>query len=138
MVSMQQQYLLKNPHDTYKEQGVLTAGPMELILMLYNGLRKNMVLAQRDMERQDPASAHNHLMKAQNIVNELINSLDMSFSISRELLAIYEFILRQLTEINVTKQAAAVEPLLEIVDILRDAWQQARKTQKGGQYAKEE
>jgi flagellar protein FliS len=137
VVIIQQQFFLKNPHDIYKEQGVLTAGPMELILMLYNGLRKNMILAQRDMERQDPAAAHNHMLKAQNIVNELLNSLDMSFSISRDLLAIYEFVLRQLLEINISKKAAALEPLLEIVDTLRDAWQQVSKTPKGDKYVNE-
>lgn len=135
---MQQQYLLKNPYDTYKEQGVLTAGPMELIIMLYNGLRKNMVLARRDMERDDPASAHGHLMKAQSIVNELINSLDMSFGISKELMAIYEFILHKLREINVAKNPADIESLLEIVDILRDAWREVNNSQKGGLYVKEE
>lgn len=135
---MQQQYLMKNPHDTYREQGVLTAGPMELILMLYNGLRKNMVQARRAMERPDPAQAHAHLIKAQNIVSELINSLDMGFGISRDLLALYDFMLNQLVEINVTKNPASVEPLLEIVDTLREAWQQAGRMQRGGLYEKEE
>lgn len=135
---MQQQYLLKNPYDTYKEQGVLTAGPMELIIMLYNGLRKNMVLATRDIERKDPASAHMHLMKAQNIVSELLSSLDMNFSISYDLMAIYEFLLHQLMAVNAAKESAAIEPLLEIVDVLRDAWQEVIKTQKGCLYVKEE
>ena len=135
---MQQQYLLKNPYETYREQGVLTAGPMELILLLFNGLRKNMMLARRDLEQQDLSRAHARLMNAQSIVNELVSSLDMSFSISRDLLAIYEFIMRQLVEINVAKKPAAIEPLLEIVDILRDAWQQVNNMQKGGLYEKEE
>ena len=135
---MQQQYLLKNPYDTYREQGVLTAGPMELIIMLYNGLRKNIVLAQRDIEREDPANAHDHLIKAQSIVSELVNSLDMSFSISQELLAIYEFILRRLVDINVAKNPSDIESLLGIVDSLREAWHEVNKSQKGGLYVKEE
>ena len=135
---MQQQYLLKNPYDTYKEQGVLTAGPMELILMLYNGLRKNMILARRDMERQDTEQTHLHLMKAQDIVNELINSLDMSFSLSRELLALYEFMLNRLAKINADKKPDDLEPLLEIVEELREAWQEVGRMQKGSLYVKEE
>ena len=135
---MQQQYLLKNPYDTYKEQGVLTAGPMELIIMLYNGLRKNMVLAQRDMERNDPSNAHTHLMKAQSIVSELVNSLDMSFDISADLMSIYDFIINRLVEINYSKKPDEMGSLLEIVDTLRDAWQEVSKTQKGGLYVKEE
>ncbi|MCL1975530.1 MAG: flagellar export chaperone FliS [Firmicutes bacterium] len=134
---MQQQFLLKNPYETYQEQGVLTAGPMELILMLYNGLRKNMILARRAMEQQDLANAHNRLMKAQSIINELINSLDMSFAVSADLLAIYEFMMRQLVEVNVTKNSASIEPLLEIAEILRDAWQQVNNMQKGGLYEEE-
>lgn len=135
---MQQLYSMKNPHDTYRDQGVLTAGPMELILMLYNGLRKNILLARRAMERANPATAHAHLIKAQNIVSELINSLDMSFEISRDLLALYEFTLSQLVKANVDKKSSALEPLLDIVDTLREAWQQASSMQKGGMYEKED
>jgi len=129
---MQAQYLMKDPYETYREQGVLTAGPMELILMLYNGIHKNLVLAKRDMEHKDTESAHNRLIKTQNIVHELLNSLDMSFSISHDLMAIYDYMLYSLANINATKNADDVDPLLGIADTLREAWQEANKLQKSG------
>ena len=136
--TQQNPYMLKNPYNTYKEQNVLTAKPMELILMLYNGLRKNILLAQRDMERHNTEGIHNHLVKAQSIVNELINSLDMSFSISRDLMSIYEFILNQLSAINMAKAPEGIDALLEIIDTLRDAWQQVNVMQKDGTLPLEE
>ncbi|MCL2496178.1 MAG: flagellar export chaperone FliS [Clostridiales bacterium] len=131
-------FLLKNPYDTYKMQGVMTAGPMQLIVMLYNGLKKNLSLAQRAMEQKNGAeTAHKHMIKAQNIVDELLNSLDMSFSLSKDLMVIYEYLLHALAEINATKNPAAIGPLLEIIEDLRDAWQQAGEMQKGQIYVSE-
>jgi len=136
---MQQQgFLLKNPYDTYKRQGVMTAGPMELIVMLYNGLKKNLSLARRAMEQgHNTEAAHKYLIKAQNIVDELLNSLDMSFSLAKDLMVIYEYLLHELAEINAAKNPAAIGPLLEIIEELRDAWQQVSEMQKGKMYVSE-
>lgn len=129
---MSQQMLVKNPYDTYKEQGVLMASPVELIIMLYDGCKKNLSLAKRDIDKkQDPASAHNHLIKAQNIVEALIDYLDMSFSISKELLRIYEFMLHEMTEINAAKDSSRIDPLIDILMDLRSAWQEVDEAQKG-------
>ncbi len=130
---MQQQLLIKNPYNTYKEQGVLMASPIELIIMLYDGLRKNLLLARKDIDsKNDPAAAHGHLMKAQLIVEELVNSLDMNYEISQELLDIYEFLLYEIGQINISKDSARIEPLLPIIAEFRDAWGQVEKQYKEG------
>lgn len=127
----QQQYMLKNPYDTYKTQGVMTASPVELIVMLYNGLKKNLLLAKRAMEQKNsPEIAHTYLIKAQNIIDELLNSLDMSFSLSKDLMALYEFMLHELTNINTSKNPENLDQLMEIIEELRSAWQQVGEMQK--------
>lgn len=127
---MQQSYAPQRPQDAYRRQAILTASPIELIIMLYDGCRKNMLLAQRDIERHDPGQAHRHLTRAQDILGELVNCLDMRYPVAENLLDLYEFLLRRLAEINLSKEADGIPPLVEIVDTLRSAWQGVFDQQK--------
>ena len=133
-----QQMVMNDAYDVYRRQGVLTASPIELIIMLYDGLRKDILIAERAIQKNDAPLAHQNLVKAQDIVSELINCLDLSLSISKDLLALYDFILHELEAINVTKDAERVPPLLEIVGTLRDTWQEISISNRGSLYLEEE
>ena len=126
------QYMANKPQDVYRRQAIMTASPVELIIMLYDGCRKAILLAQRAIEKNNPAEAHKQLTKAQDIIGELVTSLDMRYEIAEQLLDLYEFILIQLAEINVKKDVALIPPILEIVESLRDTWQQVFDQQKKG------
>jgi len=119
------------PQDAYRRQDVLTAGPVDLIVMLYDGLKKNIVLGKRGIIKKDIAGAHKYLMKAQMILTELINSLDMNYEISEELLDLYEFALRSLTDANMHKDAEPLDPVIEMVDSIRDAWKEISANSRG-------
>ena len=119
---------MKNPQETYKKQRILTASPLELIVMLYDGLNKNIKLAQRAISKNNIESAHERLVKAQDIVNELTNSLDLNIPMSEELLRLYEFLGASLGEANMKKDAELLEPILEITDNLREAWEEINRT----------
>jgi flagellar protein FliS len=125
-----QPIMMKNPQEAYRRQGVLTASPMELIVMLYDGLHKNIVLGGRAIKKKDWEAAHNYLVKAQNIVSELMNCLDLSFQISEELMRIYDFLFRGLVESNLKKSDEMLPDLLEITDNLRGAWVEVSAMQK--------
>jgi len=115
----------------------MTASSVDLIIMLYDALKKNIVLGKRGIEKKDVQNSHKNLIKAQEIVSELINCLDMNYQISEELLAIYEFILRNIEESNVHKEAAPLEPVIEMIDSLREAWKEISTTNKGSLYKHE-
>ena len=125
------------PQEAYRRQDVLTANSLDLVVMLYDALKKNLVLGKRAIAKQDVHGAHKHLMKAQEIVSALINSLDMNYQISEDLLSLYEFILRNTEEANVHKNAEQLEPLIEMVDELRSAWDTIRTSNKGNVYFEE-
>ena len=133
-----QPILIDNPQDAYRRQGVLTASPAELIVMLYDGLKKDLVLGKRAIARSDAASAHKFLMKAQNIIAELINCLNMDFQISEELLDIYEFMLKSLETANIQKSEELIDPVIEMTESLREAWREITVAQKGALHLKEE
>ena len=127
-----------HPQDAYRRQDILTANSIDLVVMLYDALKKNLILGKRKIAKKDIEGTHKHLMKAQEIVTALINSLDMNYEISDELLAIYEFILRTAGEANAKKDAEMIEPLVDIVEELRSAWDAIRTSSKGSMYMSEE
>jgi flagellar protein FliS len=127
---MQQQVMLTNAQEVYRQQKILTASPMELILMLYDGIRKDLLQAQIAIEKKNMQMAHDKLINAQDIVIELINSLDFKYSISNELLSIYEFLQKLLQDINVKKDASLIPEAMELVGTLKEAWIQVDEDQK--------
>ena len=136
---MQPQVIINTrPQDAYRRQDILTANSVDLIVMLYDALKKNIVLGKRGIAKNDVQSAHKHLMKAQDIVSELMKSLDMNYEISDELLSIYSFALKNLADANIRKDAEPLEPVLEIVDDLRGAWAEVSGKIRGNVQWREE
>ena len=135
---MQQMVSLNTrPQDAYRRQDVMTASSADLVVMLYDALKKNMVQGRRGMLKKSIPTAHKHLMKAQEIVTELVNALDMNYQIAEELLSIYEFILSSLEDANLHKNPELLDPVIEIVESLRSAWSEISTTNKGSLYASE-
>ena len=114
--------LQRKPYDEYKQQSVLTAGPMELVIMLYDGLIKQMKLSSIYINEKSFEKSNNALILAQDIVNELLMSLDMSFDISNDLMSLYEYVIHELIQINIEKDVEKLKPLIEMMTELRDTW----------------
>lgn len=129
--TVQPPIILNNVKDVYLRQTVLTASPLELIVLLYGELKRSMLMAKKAIGKNDPLAAHTSLMKAQAIVEELVNSLDMSIPMSMDLLALYDFMLRTMEEINLKKDAALIDPVVDIIGELKDAWETISSTQHG-------
>jgi len=129
---MQQMVMINSrPQDAYRKQDVLTAGPVDLIVMLYDALKKNIVLGKRGIVKKDVQTAHKHLIKAQLILTELVNSLDMNYQISEELLELYEFALRSIADANMHKDIEPLDPVIEMVDNIREAWKEVSTMTRG-------
>ena len=117
-----------NAYQTYKTQEVSMASPMALIVMLYNGCIKRLKLARIAIDKKDYEDANTQLKKAQDIVAELANSLDFNYPIANDLMALYEFMLREIIQINIGKDQDKIEPVINMLSSLRDAWKQVEKT----------
>ena len=92
-----------NPYSKYKEQSVMAATPGELTLMLYDGCIRFLKLSRLNMASSNLQAAHNNLVKASDIITELMNTLDMNYSISGQLLNLYLFIFGEITHANIQK-----------------------------------
>lgn len=124
---------LNNPYDQYKNMQVQTATPGQLILMLYEGAVKFSKMAKRSINEKDMAGANKYLIKVQDIVTELMISLDMKSGgeISKNLYSLYDYMLTRLLDANMKKDEKIVDEVMEMIDDLREAWALAVR-QTGG------
>ncbi|HEY8341839.1 MAG TPA: flagellar export chaperone FliS [Calditerricola sp.] len=118
----------------YRQQVVQTATPAQLLLMLYDGairFTKQAIAATKEKRIQE---AHEANLRVQDIVREWMVTLDPSYPIAQNLMALYDYFLHLLIQANVKKDPAPLEELLGYLEELRDAWAQAAK-QVAGQMA---
>jgi flagellar protein FliS len=95
--------------------------------MLYNGLVKFIMRGMDSIEKREIQEANTNIIKAQNIVSEFMNTLDMQYELSASLNSIYDYMLRRLIDANVAKDKEILEEVLGFAKILRDTWEQAMK-----------
>lgn len=122
-----------NPYQQYKQSVVNTSTPQELTLMLYNGLVKFLKLGVEAVEENNLQNAHNNIVRAQNIIEEFMSTLDMDYDISKNLYSIYEYMNWRLIDANIRKDKAAIEEVVVFAEDLRNTWSQAMRLAKGKQ-----
>lgn len=120
----------------YKETSVKTASPGSLILMLYTEGIKEINLAISKMRvpkipAKDIEAINNHIIKAQEIITELMAALDMDIGgeIAANLLSIYSYFNQQLLTANLKKD---YKPLLDVSSMMQelyDVWKQIIESQ---------
>jgi flagellar secretion chaperone FliS len=124
--------MLPNPYQQYRATKVQTSGSVDLVVMLYQGAVKFIRLGIEAMEHDDAKTAHTNLVRAQDIVVELLTSLNREAGgqIANQLAGVYDYCFRRLVLANVKKDP---EPAREVLGIVRDlgmAWQQIALQQR--------
>jgi flagellar secretion chaperone FliS len=116
----------------YKEMSVLSAQPEQLILMLYDGALRFLRLAIKSLEEKDLETGHHNLIRAQNIITELIASLnfDKGGEIANNLFRIYEFMHYTLVQANVKKDPEPARNIYQQLKKLRDSWDSALRSRQ--------
>lgn len=118
---------MQSARDTYLRMQTATASPGELIAMLYDALLRNLSRAEGGLETRDIEAAHHALLRSQDIVLELMSSLDLDAegeagSIARQMAPLYEYMYRRLLDASVHKQAAPIDEVRRLVQPVREAW----------------
>jgi flagellar secretion chaperone FliS len=119
-----------NANEVYQNNQVTTAKPEELTLMLYNGGLRFIRQAQLAIEKKDLPKAHTLLIKTQDIVTELMVTLNMEYEISHSLLSLYEYMKRKLVEANLSKDLGILAEVQDILLELKITWTEAMKKEK--------
>ena len=110
----------------YAANAIDSMSPGRVVVALYDRLMVDLERARRAIEASDTPTAHECLIHAQSIVSELHDSLDAEqWPAARHLKDVYVFLLFELVNENVEKNAARVASCHELVSPLRDAWTEA-------------
>jgi flagellar secretion chaperone FliS len=115
-----------NPYNQYKQTQITTANQGKLIVMLYDGAIKFLNIALDSMSPRTYDVVNNNIIKAQDIITELLLSLNMDEGgeISQNLFNLYMYFKRQLLEANIKKDPEIVKHVVKLLKELRDAWEQ--------------
>lgn len=123
-----------NALSAYRETRVRTASPGQIIIMLYDEAIKQLdlgieMLTLNQKGKPDPSRIepiHKALVKAQDIITELMVSLDFDQGgeIAKNLFSLYTWFNRELLEANLSKDVERIKAVRTMMNELRGAWQE--------------
>ena len=117
----------KNNYNAYKNTEISTADQKKLIVMLYDGAIRFLQIAADNMQPQSYDIVNTNIIKAQDIITELMLALDMEqgAKISTNLFNIYAYLKKQLLEANIAKESKILKEVSSMLQELREAWDKA-------------
>ena len=118
---------VQNPYEQYQRNKILTATPAEVTLMLYEGAIKFCNIAIMAIEQKDMEKAHINISKTQRIIEEFRNTLDRKYPVAEDFDRIYIYVLRQLFQANIKKDADILKEVNGHLHTLRDTWKEVMK-----------
>ncbi|MCB5236227.1 flagellar export chaperone FliS [Niallia circulans] len=116
---------ISNPYQSYQQNSVNTASAGDLTLMLYNGCLKFLHLAKNAIKESDIPTRNTNIQKSQNIIKELMVTLNMDIPISQNLMSLYDYMNRQLIKANIENDVTIIEEVESLVTEFRDTWKEA-------------
>jgi flagellar protein FliS len=110
----------------YLADSIATASPARLLIMLYDRLVLDLTQGEEAIRAGDRGAASDRLMHAQDIIAELLATLDpTAWDGAEGLAALYRFLLQELVQANIKQDAGRAGACRELVEPLRDAWRDA-------------
>ena len=118
---------LPNAFAQYNNNKVLTASPAELTLMLYDGAIKFCNIAIDAVENKNVSKAHTNIVKVENIIAYLRNTLNMDYPVAGEYDRMYDYIQRRLVTANMKKDAEILKEVNDHLHVIRDTWKEVKR-----------
>ncbi|MFC7685707.1 flagellar export chaperone FliS [Ureibacillus sp. GCM10028918] len=123
-----------NPYKSYQQNSVLQSTPGELTLMLYNGCLKFLNMAKKGIENNNIEMKNINIQKSQNILRELMITLDMSVPVSESLQVLYEYMIHQLVEANIKNDPTLIDEVSGYITEFKETWKQVIQMNRQQQY----
>lgn len=116
---------MKDPYSAYKRNDIEGASQGRLVVMLYDGAIRFLKQACASIEENDISASHENIMRAENILAELMNTLNLDAGeVAHNLLRLYEFMIWHLIQANKDKDRRKIEDVIGMLLELRSAWNQ--------------
>ncbi|WP_175990244.1 flagellar export chaperone FliS [Bacillus sp. Marseille-Q1617] len=126
---------INNPYTAYQNNSVNTASPGELTLMLYNGSLKFIHIAKKAIEEKNIEIKNTNIQKVQAIISELMVTLNTDLEVSQNMMSLYDYINRRLTEANIKNDVAILKEVEGLITDFRDTWKQVIQLNRQKQHA---
>ncbi len=115
-----------NPYALYQRTQVETADQGKLLLMLYEGALRFLGQARIALQENNGEEANNSLVRAQEIIAELMASLDLEAGdVAVSLFRLYEYMHYQMVQANIKKEAPLLDQVEAMLIELKEAWSNA-------------
>lgn len=110
----------------YKTAEVGTASKVKLVIMMYDGAIRFLNECKKRMDAGDIAGRGLYISKAQRIVTELQDSLNIQQGgqIAIQLEELYTFLIHNLSKANIKGEKIYIDQSIMVLENLRDAWKQ--------------
>lgn len=120
-----------NAYSAYKNNSVNYASKEQLLLMLCDGAVKYAKMGRQAIADKDVMKAHESLVRTQDIITELMITLDTSAGEwAEQLFAVYDFIKQGLAEGNMKKDVQKLDEVIPLIEDIRDMWYEAERLSK--------
>ena len=115
-------------HDAYLESRILSAGPIDLVRLLYQASIGAVEDARRHLAAGEIAARSRSISKAHRILVELTGALDhqRGAEISQRLAQLYDYMERRLIEANLEQSDAPLEEVRGLLATVAEAWEGIR------------
>ena len=115
-----------NGIQSYRKTNITTSDPLRLIIMCYEGVIDCLKLAKEKIEEKDYEKKAKAIIKAQDIIEELMCSLDFEKGgdIAMNLESLYNYMLRRILYGDINKDVGALDEVIGIVSDLLTSWQE--------------
>jgi flagellar protein FliS len=116
-----------NGANQYKQMAVKTANPGQILIMLYEAAIRNIKKAMNCIDQKDIAGKGQAIVKAHDIVNELMNTLNFEVGgqVARDLERLYGYMSEQLLKANLNNSKEPLEGVLKNMETLLEGWKVA-------------
>jgi flagellar protein FliS len=117
---------MARPVDAYQRTKVETVDPVRLVVMCYDAIVKDLQDAKKYHQERNIEAFYDKIRHAQDVITELLVGLDYEKGgdIAVNLGRIYNFVLRQLITVNTRTKPEYYDPLIRIMESLKEAWEQ--------------
>jgi flagellar secretion chaperone FliS len=110
----------------YLQDSVNTASPGRLLIMLYDRLVMDLMQGEEALRNNDRELSAARITHAQEIILELRTTLNVdAWSGAAGLANLYGFLITELIQANIKRDADKVSACRAIIEPLRDAWREA-------------
>ena len=113
-----------NGIQSYRKTDISTSDPVKLVITCYEGAIESLKLAKEKMKEEDYEKKAKAIIKAQDVIDELLCSLDFENGgiIAANLSNLYNYMLRRILFGDVNKDMSAIDEVIGMLDELLSAW----------------